>query len=77
MRQNGSCLIWLTPVDRIQTVRNGIEMNSPRTGGSYLVTASAAPEIRDMDVQQKILLTSWLVVQRNAGCSCPTITYEV
>ena len=77
MGPNDSCLIWQTPAEKISTVREGVEIDSPRTGGLYFVALNAASRIHNFDAPAKILLTSWLVEQRNAGNSCPEITIGI
>ena len=52
-------------------------MDSSRAGGQYMITADAEAAIRNYDNRWKPLLTSWLVEERRAGISVPTITVDI
>ena len=50
---------------------------SDRTGGGYIIPGSVRRLIEDLQEEEKALLTSWLVDQRDQGNSLPTLTAEM
>ena len=71
-----SCPIWQTPANEISTEsgRDGFHINSPRAGGHYFISGTAAAMIVGLDEQTKIALTSWLVDERGQGDVCPELS---
>ena len=72
------CPIWGTAATDLILVSSfkpssGAEIDSPRTGGKYLLAEGAATTVVDLDESKKILLTSWLVEQRLLDFPCPKI----
>ena len=82
MSINTNCPIWDTPTTMISSPHSGdmISVNSPRTGGKYLISESAEAMLETRDDRLKTKLTSWLVEQRWLGEQMPeifsTIIYE-
>jgi hypothetical protein len=72
-----NCCIWHTPAE---TPRDSdgdfVYLDSPRAGGKYKITGTAAEIVGSLDIE-KTLLTTWLCNQRRAGIEYPTITSEV
>lgn len=52
---------------------NGLSLNSPRAGGRYFISGSAAEMVAGCDERLKARLTSWLIDQRRSGIRCPEI----
>lgn len=73
MEQQTECPIWGTPATETATSRDGRQINSPRAGGTYFITGTAAAVLTNRDDADKVKLTSWLVEQRRLGVSCPEI----
>lgn len=73
------CPIWDTQAQRILESDQGDfdAVDSPRAGGKYRITGSARSVLENWNVQDKKLLTSWLVAQRKGGISVPEITTQV
>ena len=72
------CPCWGTPA-RVFRPAAGQKalVDSSRSGGEYMITTDAEVTIKNYDNLWKPLLTSWLVEQRRAGISVPTITEDV
>lgn len=67
------CPIWQTPakVDRLR--KDAWRVDSPRTGGVYVISGTAFVTIGNYTPDQKELVTSWLVKQRMMGEHEPMI----
>ena len=73
-KTRNTCLIWDTQATAWNDPeRKGIIVDSPRTGGKYLIFKEAISKVKDLDGERKARLTSWLVVQRSLGNKCPKI----
>jgi hypothetical protein len=76
--QQVTCPIWGTPAKRIleDDSVDGDAVFSARTGGKYRITGTARAMLgaKALSPANRVLLTSWLVAQRKAGISTPTIT---
>lgn len=70
------CPIWGTFAEKIPTNLLGSEIDSPRAGGHYFISTSAAAMLESRSSEIKVLLTSWLVDQRRLGVQCPKITSD-
>jgi hypothetical protein len=70
---DAKCWIWGTPVVEARRHGDAVELNSPRSGGRYIITGSAEPAVSALAPEDKARLTSWLVEQRRQGEPCPTI----
>ena len=69
------CAIWNTvATDESEVGRDGFSLNSPRAGGRYFISGSAAATVASRDERVKARLTSWLVDQRRSGIRCPEVT---
>jgi hypothetical protein len=66
------CAIWGTST--LYSDSAGSRFNSPRAGGWYSITGSAAAMVKCLGPRQKALLTTWLSDQRRLGEQEPTIT---
>lgn len=73
-QQTHLCPIWGTTTTVYPTRRDGWEVESPRTGGRYFVSSTAAAVLKNWDEHKKLKLTSWLIEQRDLGVECPEIT---
>ena len=71
-----SCLIWGTPCRSVKPSERDplldLVYGSPRAGGNYRVADYALNHLTITD-QVRARLTTWLIDQRNAGVSMPTI----
>ena len=72
--ENPCCLIWKTQAKALPELPKGVEIDSPRAGGSYFVTESAISPLHQMDEPKKVLVTSWLVEQRRLGVARPELS---
>ena len=72
--------LWGTPA-RQQVRGDGRDIDtwySRRTGGMYSITRSVTEDsLRRLTVDQKALLTTWIVDQRRAGVNAPVVTSDV
>ena len=68
------CPIWNTvATDESEPGRDGMSLNSPRAGGRYFISRSAAAMVVSLDERLKARLTSWLVDQRCSGIRRPEV----
>ena len=68
------CAIWNTvATDESEPGRDGLSRNSPRVGGRYFISRTAAAILVSRDAREKARLTSWLVDQRRLGSRCPEV----
>ena len=49
MAENSVCAIWATSATTLPTDRDGLTCDSPRVGGRYFISGSAAAVIRAID----------------------------
>ncbi len=69
------CYIWNTPADMPRdSDGSSVYLNSPRAGGKYKITGTAAPMLGSLDASAKARLTTWLCNQRRGGVEYPAIT---
>lgn len=70
------CPIWTTRTHNSgrMTLRDADFYDSPRAGGKYDITRSAKINLQSLSPQHKAYLTTWLMDQRRAGNTSPTIT---
>jgi len=69
------CTIWNTvATDESEPGRDGFTFDSPRAGGRYFISGSAAATVASRDERLKARLTTWLVDQRRLGNRCPEVT---
>jgi hypothetical protein len=73
-----NCYIWDTPAE-IPKDSDGdsVYLVSPRAGGKYKITGTAAAILGNLDVKGKASLTTWLCNQRGAGIEYPAITADI
>jgi len=85
MNPNCKCAIWGTPAigggstGLDGKTYDGLFIDSPRAGGLYFVPGSVKMELT-YDIfskEQRALLTTWLVDQRQSGNPCPEITSDI
>ena len=68
------CAIWNTvATDESDRGRDGFSFDSPRAGGRYFISGTAAAKLGSRSERVKARLTSWLVDQRRLGSRCPEI----
>ena len=76
------CPIWGTPAENIKQSPAGDRrsFNSQRAGGNYTISGSAEAEIGNWPQEKgylRILVTDWLIEQRQGGNDCPEVTSEI
>jgi hypothetical protein len=74
------CVIWSTRAKHLESSGDFVELNSARAGGIYRITNSAKAQLKaisNFEPTKKVLLTNWLVKQRQSGIAKPVITSEV
>ena len=78
MNENSKCPIWGTPTKPTDFYRgDGLNIDSPRTGGKYFVDGRSEIRVRDLDDREKARLSTWLIEQRRSGVERPEIwSYE-
>jgi len=76
MSREGKCLIWGTAAEIADPDgRDGTHVvSSPRAGGEYFISGTAAAMLKSRDESEKTQITSWLVEQRRLGVPCPEIS---
>lgn len=68
------CAIWNTvATDESEPGRDGFSVDSPRAGGRYFISRTAAAMLGSRDERVKARLTSWLVDRRGLGIRCPEV----
>jgi hypothetical protein len=73
-----NCYIWDTPAEMPRdSDGQSVYFDSPRAGGKYKITGTAAAMLGNLGIRGKPLLTTGLCNQRRAGVEFPTITSEV
>lgn len=79
MESNDTCPIWSTPAKFLEKEAGADyeNLDSPRAGGTYWISRSAIKILEYKSILEKILLTDWLVEQRNLGVECPKIYSEI
>lgn len=69
-----SCPIWGTAAEIENHPENrGVIVDSPRSGGKYLIFEETIPKVRTLTDNKKARLTSWLIKRRSEGDRCPEI----
>lgn len=72
------CYIWNTPATYPQdSTGDYVYLDSPRAGGKYRITGTAASTIANLNETQKARLTTWLCRQRRAGIEYPSISSDI
>jgi hypothetical protein len=69
-----TCPIWGTPAKFVPTNRDGHSIDSPRAGGQYFISRTAAVTLRNCDDVLRARLTTWLIEQRQHGVDWPEVT---
>lgn len=77
MADESTCPIWGTSAEITRTTRDGKDVDSPRAGGRYFVSGTAASMLRFVNDAVKARLTTWLIEQRRLGVECPEITSDI
>ncbi len=63
-----NCYIWDTPATMPRDADgDSVYFDSPRAGGKYKITGSAASMLGNLNLADKARLTTWLCDQRAAG----------
>jgi hypothetical protein len=70
------CPIWQTEADVHQMTDGWLRVYSTRSGGHYAIHPSAIPKMDTWRIDEKTLLTCWLVDQRLLGVWVPRIDEE-
>ena len=74
MKEDTTCPIWGTSAaDCSEQGRDGREVDSPRAGGRYFISGSAAAIVKQRDTSLKARLTTWLIDERRFGVDCPEV----
>lgn len=72
-----NCYIWGTAANEFQEPNGDyVFLDSPRAGGKYQITGTAAAMRSNLNQKQKALLTTWLCNQRRSGTECPAVTAD-
>lgn len=71
-----NCPIWGTPAEVIKQ-GDGLDVDSPRAGGSYRVSGTAEPILGSISNEIKARLTTWLVDEHRSGVERPVINVDV
>jgi hypothetical protein len=72
-----NCYIWDTPAEMPRdSDGDPVYLDSPRAGGKYKITGTAAAMLGNLDIKGKALLTTSLCNQRRAGIEYPAITSD-
>ena len=78
---SAECPIWHLQLSqsKITAAPDGAftKVDSVRAGGLYVVERNAFDSVKNLNIQQRVVLTSWLVQKRQSGNSCPKITTSV
>ena len=73
-----NCYIWDTLATMPQdSDGDSVYFDSPRAGGKYKITGTAAATLGNLDLKQKGRLTTWLCNQRRGGTEYPAITADI
>jgi len=70
---DGKCLLWEKPARIEHGQTDGTNVTSPRAGGKYSVTGSAEPMLQGLKLEEKPIVTFWMVKQRSLGVECPSL----
>ena len=72
------CYIWDTPAEMPRDADGqSVYLDSPRAGGKYKITGTAASLLGNLGINEKARLTTWLCNQRRAGIEFPAVTSDV
>ena len=71
------CAIWGTPAEQLEKAGDFEVFDSPRAGGKYWISGTAAAKLISFNDNAKRLLTTWLCEQRRAGVEVPKIQVNV
>ena len=74
MSEYSVCPIWNRRASSEPRTGHGVTVNSPRAGGRYFITDTAAEILKTHDEHLNARLTSWLIEQRRLGVDCPKIS---
>lgn len=75
--RNATCPIWGTPAVFRATSRDGLDVDSPRAGGRYFISRTAAVTLRHRGDALRARLTTWLIDQRRLGNECPEVVTTI
>ncbi len=68
------CYIWDTPATMPRdSDGDSVYLDSPRAGGKYKISGTAAAMLGNLNLEDKARLTTWLCDQRAAGVEYPPI----
>jgi hypothetical protein len=67
------CLIWGTAAQAEPVTGDFTILDSPRAGGRYQANGTASALLKNVAVEEKLVLTTWLCDQRRIGNECPRI----
>lgn len=72
------CPIWKTPALRLGLGASGsAKVHSPRAGGDYQITGTAAMTVQHRSAAEKARITTWIVDQRRSGEPAPLVTDDI
>jgi hypothetical protein len=71
------CAIWGTPAQSLEKAGDFEVFDSPRAGGKYWISGTSLAQVAAFNDNAKLLLTTWLCEQRNAGVEVPKIESNV
>lgn len=72
------CYIWGTPAKEIRdSTEDSVYLDSPRAGGQYSITGTAAETVKQLTTRERASLTTWLCNQRRGGVEDPQVTSDI
>lgn len=78
MTNNDDCFIWREfPATEKQTSKDRWSLDSPRSGGKYIISFNAMVDLHGIDDNIRVRLTDWLIEQRQLGTPCPEINTTI
>jgi nucleoside 2-deoxyribosyltransferase len=72
-----NCPIWGTPAQLLEGGGDFQVVDSPRAGGKYSISGTAAGQLVSFTDNAKLLLTTWLCQQRHAGVEIPKLESNI
>jgi len=71
------CAIWKVSAELVEATGKYDIFDSPRAGGKYQISGTAAAQVLSLNDYAKGLLTTWICEQRRAGVGTPNVNSSV
>jgi hypothetical protein len=71
------CPIWNTEAEELAKHYDDLKVDSPRAGGIYRISGTAAGTVKAKTPAERARLTTWIVDQRRSGVEAPHVTDDV